>query len=145
MSETTAAADAAPKPLTRRDLEAMIAKRAVQNEEFRAEFIADPAACFTKYLGIPPQNLPKFVVHEEAPGSWHIVLPPKPDPMRELSDEELEQVSGGLAVEALIVGTIVFGGLLGGMAAVVSGLGASVATASATAGAYVGTKDNHNW
>jgi hypothetical protein len=81
--------------LTRHDLEAKIVKRCWENEEFRKEFTADPAAAFVKYLKVPAASLPKIVIHEEAAGSWHIVLPAKPAELSELSEAELEKVSGG--------------------------------------------------
>ena len=91
----------AEQPLTRHQLEAKIAKRCLADEAFRAEFIADPAACFTKFLGIPAANLPKIIVHDAAPGTWHIAVPPTPEPMRELSAEELEQVAGGVSTVSI--------------------------------------------
>lgn len=143
MSETATASETAPQPLTRRDLEGMIARKSLTDPTFREEFLADPAACFTKYLNVPAASLPKFVVHEEAPGSWHIVLPPKPDPMRELTDEELEQVSGGALAEAVIAGivlSVVIGATMAG-----SAVASSVAATVGSGTAAVGTVLNHKW
>jgi hypothetical protein len=81
--------------LTRHDIEAKIVKRCWENDAFRKEFVSDPAACFVKYLKAPKTQLPKIIVHEEQPGSWHIVLPAKPAKTSELSDEELEKIAGG--------------------------------------------------
>ncbi len=81
--------------LTRHDLEAKLVKRCWENEEFRQEFVSDPAATFAKYLEVPQASLPKIVVHQEEAGSWHIVLPAKPVTTGELSDQDLERVSGG--------------------------------------------------
>lgn len=115
MSETTE-----PAPLTRHELEAKIAKRAWQDEAFRAEFLADPAATFVKYTNVATAQLPRIVVHEEQPGTWHIVLPTKPAAAGELSDAELEQVAGGAtpAAVAITVAKIVTAGLLAGSMAV---------------------------
>jgi tRNA A37 threonylcarbamoyladenosine synthetase subunit TsaC/SUA5/YrdC len=82
--------------LTRHDLEAKIAKRCWKDEAFRKEFTADPAGAFVKYLEAPATSLPKIVVHEETPGSWHLVLPAKPAIADELSEADLERVAGGV-------------------------------------------------
>jgi hypothetical protein len=81
--------------LTRHDLEAKIVKHSWEDEAFRKEFIADPAGAFVKYLNVPAASLPKIAVHQEEPGSWHIVLSAKPAGARELSEVELERVAGG--------------------------------------------------
>jgi hypothetical protein len=81
--------------LNRHDLEAKIVKHSWEDEKFRKEFIANPAGTFVKYLNVPAADLPKIVVHEEGPGTWHIVLPAKPANAKELSEEDLEKVAGG--------------------------------------------------
>lgn len=81
--------------LSRHDLEAKIVKRCWEDELFRKELTSDPAAAFVKYLNVSASGLPKIVVHQEAPGSWHIVLPAKPAIAGELSDKDLEKVAGG--------------------------------------------------
>ena len=93
----------AASPISRHDLEAKLIKRCWENEAFRKEFLADPAACFAKYLSAPKAQLPKIVVHEEQPGRWHIVLPAKPAKIGELSDEELEKVAGGTDVGVTLI------------------------------------------
>jgi hypothetical protein len=94
------------KQLTRYDLEAKIIQHSCEDEEFRKEFLADAAGAFSKHLQIPPSSLPKIVVHEEGPGSWHIVLPPKPANTAELSSEELEKVAGGASPTIVIASLI---------------------------------------
>jgi hypothetical protein len=81
--------------LTRHDLEAKIVKRCWEDEGFRREFTADPAGVFVKYLQVPAASLPKIAIHQETPGSWHIVLPAKPPHIDELTEEDLERVAGG--------------------------------------------------
>jgi hypothetical protein len=81
--------------LTRHDLEAKIVKRCWEDEGFRKEFTADPAAVFVKYLQVPAASLPKIAIHQETPGSWHIVLPAKPPHADELTEADLERVAGG--------------------------------------------------
>jgi hypothetical protein len=98
--------------LSRKELEAKIVKRCWENDTFRKEFVADPAACFAKYLNAPTAKLPKIVVHEEHAGTWHIVLPQKPAKAGELSDEELERVAGGTDVS--VIGTAIASGIVEG-------------------------------
>jgi hypothetical protein len=81
--------------LNRHDIEAKILKHCWKTEEFRREFVTAPKAAFVKCLQLPAESLPKIVVHEEQQGTWHIVLPPKPVNVRELSDADLEKVAGG--------------------------------------------------
>jgi hypothetical protein len=80
---------------SRHDLEAKIIKHCWDDAAFRKELIADPKGTVAKYTGVAAANLPEIVLHEEAPGSWHIVLPAKPAGAQELSDEDLEKVAGG--------------------------------------------------
>jgi hypothetical protein len=82
--------------LTRHDLQAKIVKRCWEDEAFRKEFTSDPAGAFTRYLDVPAASLPKVLVHEEEPGTWHILLPSKPANASDLSEEELEKVAGGV-------------------------------------------------
>jgi hypothetical protein len=93
--------------VTRHDLEAKIVERSWEDEGFRREFIADPAGVFVKYLNVSPASLPKFFVHQEEPGSWHIVLPAKPANTAELSEEDLEKVAGGGTPVAVTILTMV--------------------------------------
>jgi hypothetical protein len=96
---------------TRHDLEAKIVKRCWEDEGFRKEFSADPAAMFVKYLRIPVAGLPKVFVHQEEPGSWHIVLPAKPANANELSEEDLERVAGGDTIFSIVTAVIISGTL----------------------------------
>jgi hypothetical protein len=86
----------AEQALTRHDLEAKIVKRSWEDEAFRKEFTSDPTGTAVKYLKVTAAELPKIVVHEEAAGTWHIVLPAKPAGTDELSEGELEKVAGGV-------------------------------------------------
>jgi hypothetical protein len=40
---------------------------------------------------VPAADLPNIVIHEEPPGSWHIVLPAKLAEAGDLSDADLEK------------------------------------------------------
>jgi hypothetical protein len=94
--------------ITRHGLEAKIVKRCWEDEAFRREFTTDSKGSFTKYLDIPAESLPRIVVHEEEPGTWHIVLPQMPVRTAELSREELERVSGGsyFVTATVIIATV---------------------------------------
>ena len=81
--------------LSRHDLEAKIIKHSWDDPDFREKFIADPKGTVARYTGVSAADLPEIMVHEEAPGTWHIVLPAKPSGARELSNEDLEKVAGG--------------------------------------------------
>jgi hypothetical protein len=81
--------------LSRHDLEAKIIKHSWDDPAFHEKFVADPKGTIAKYAGVAAASLPEIVVHEEEPGSWHIVLPAKPAGAKELSDAELEKVAGG--------------------------------------------------
>jgi hypothetical protein len=93
--------------LTRHDLEAKIVRHSWQDEAFRKEFIADPTGTFVRYLEIPAEGMPKVVVHQEQPDSWHIVLPARPANVDELSQEELERVAGGASALVFSITTVV--------------------------------------
>jgi hypothetical protein len=112
--------------MTRGELEAMIIRRCWRDEAFRREFTADPKAAFVKYLGVPAAAVPKLVLHEETPGTWHIVLPPRPPNTDELTDAELERIAGGVSPLSLVVSI------------------ATYAAASAGVSAYV-TKEGGGW
>jgi hypothetical protein len=106
--------------LTRHDLEAKIVKRCWEDEGFRKEFTADPTGAFVKYLHIPAASLPMISIHQEMPGSWHIVLPAKPANPNELSEQDLEKVAGGTTGPCVLT-----------VAVITAGLGGSGITASA--------------
>ena len=97
--------------LTRHDLEAKIVKHCWEDEGFRKEFIADPASIFVKYLQVPAASLPKIAIHQETPGSWHIILPAKPPHTDQLTDEALEMVAGGTTPAVSFAASLVSGAI----------------------------------
>ena len=115
--------------LNRRDVEALIVKRAWSHPEFREEFLADPKATIEKYAG---QKLPaelKVVALAEDDRTIHFVIPPKPANADQLSDEDLEQVAGGI--------DIIFTPFIA--------LATFVAGSAVVGGAAAGTRSSHGW
>jgi hypothetical protein len=96
---------------SRHDLEAKIVKRSWEDEDFRREFTADPAGAFVRYLNVPAESLPKITIHQEEPGSWHIVLPQKPLNASELSEQDLEKVAGGTTMSWGVVASLSISGV----------------------------------
>jgi hypothetical protein len=91
---------------SRHDLEATIIKHCWDDPAFQKKFAADPIGTFVEYTGLAASSLPEIVVHEEAPGTWHIVIPAKPASSQELSDAELEKVAGGTTPTITLVSTV---------------------------------------
>jgi hypothetical protein len=94
--------------LTRKDLEAKIVARAWQDDEFRRQFVTDPKRQFEERLGFKLPDALRMTVHEEDENSLHFVIPMKPkEALGELSDEELETVSGGTDVVTTVSVTVI--------------------------------------
>lgn len=98
----TIPADQAGTPFTRQDIEAKIVGHAWQDEEFRRKFLADPKGQFEEKLGVKlPANL-KITAHQEDENHLHFVIPVKRSAnVDELSDQDLENVAGGVEPGAL--------------------------------------------
>ena len=85
-------------PLTRKDIEAKIVALAWQDDEFRRKFVADPKGQLEERLARKLPTSLKMTVHEEDENSQHFVIPQNQKANdAELSDEYLEQISGGTA------------------------------------------------
>ncbi|SRR5205809_3535016 len=79
-------------------LQQQIMARAMKDEAFRQELLANPKAVLERELGI---TLPRGVsvqVHEDTATILHLVLPMKPPAgeSQELSDAELEQAADSM-------------------------------------------------
>ena len=85
--------------ISRKELEAKLIKKLWSDEVFRKEFEANPQAVISKAFNIPLDQAPKIVLHAEMANEWHIVVPHKPASTVELSDDELEQVAGGVMTD----------------------------------------------
>jgi hypothetical protein len=113
---------------SRAQMDAMLTKKAWEDEDFRQRFVADPKGLIAEVLGRPLPDSLSVTVHEEAPGSLHFVIPAKPavQAMEELADADLEQIAGGTSTWLAAAATVI----------VVTS--ASVASASASAISILG-------
>jgi hypothetical protein len=89
----------------RKENEAKIIAKALEDNEFRKELLENPKAALEKESGKSfPDGLSVQILEEDA-NSVTIVLPKLPESMdsvSELSDEALEQVAGGVIVSAVV-------------------------------------------
>ena len=81
---------------TRKQLEAQLIDRAMQDDAFRQELVRDPRGVFARELSVRiPEHITVQVL-EESPSTVYLVLPRLPDsPGVDLADEELEGIAGG--------------------------------------------------
>ena len=115
--------------LNRREIEALIVKRAWSHPEFREEFLADPKATIEKYGGAKLPAELNIVALAEDDKTIHFVIPPKPANSDEISEEDLEKVAGG--IDIVVLPFILAAGLVTGLVVV--------------GGAAAGTQANHGW
>jgi nitrile hydratase alpha subunit len=64
------------------------------DDEFAASFKADPRKVM-KENGIDIPEERKIVVVEDTPDVLHLVIPPKPEGLEKLSEDDLEDAAGG--------------------------------------------------
>ena len=79
---------------TATEMRDLVLDRAAEDGDFRARLIADPKATISSETGATIPEGFEVVVHEDSATSAHLVLPPS----RELTDAELEKVTGGIAM-----------------------------------------------
>lgn len=86
----------------RRELEEIIIAKALQNEDgYRERLLENPRSVVGSEIAAmePEATLPESYevkIIEEPQSAFYIVLPHVPDPQVELSDEDLENVAGGI-------------------------------------------------
>ena len=80
--------------LRRKQLEATLSVRTMQDEAFRKKFLADPKAAIKEYVNVDLGKV-QIVVHEETANTIHVSVPPLKKGGDELSDSDLEAVAGG--------------------------------------------------
>ena len=85
----------------RAEIERRLIERSLEDEAFRQRLLADPKAAIEQELGSRlPENIEVRAV-EETPEIIYLVLPSRSADVRggELSDQELDAVSGGLSLD----------------------------------------------
>jgi hypothetical protein len=81
----------------RKENEAKIIAKTLEDNEFRKEFIDDPKAALEKATGQPLPPGVNIKVIEEEPNTVTIALPKVPE-NGELTDEDLENIAGGIEI-----------------------------------------------
>ena len=83
-----------------------IVAKAMKDAAFRKRLMQDPKAALESELGIELPAGMKVQIHEDSPTAINLVLPGPIEvaASRPLSDEQLQQVSGGMASSRVKVG-----------------------------------------
>jgi hypothetical protein len=95
--------------MDRRELETLLIRKAWKDSEFRNQIVLDPKGAVEKYLGRRLPGEVRIFVHEEDLNNIHFSIPPMPADLEELSEEYLEQVSGGRHTWAQVLSGIASG------------------------------------
>ena len=96
--------------------------KAAQDESFRRELLADPKPAIESFLGAKLPDALNVKVVENTPTEITLAIPPLMS--SELSDEDLDAVSGGFGGLLLITGSLGLIGVTGGITAVAGGIAA---------------------
>jgi hypothetical protein len=81
----------------RQRLETRVVGKALKDDTYRQELLANPRAAVEQELGMQlPSEMHIRVVEMETPNTLYIVLPPQQQASGELSDADLESVAGGI-------------------------------------------------
>ena len=78
---------------THDQMRAELIGKAVEDEDFRAQLVADPKAAIQDVFGLTVPDSMSITVHEDSATTAHLVLPPA----AKLNDADLEAVAGGHA------------------------------------------------
>ena len=81
--------------LTTYELNEKIAKRASEKEEFRAALLSDPKKALENEFGVVIPDSLQIEIHQETKNTLHLIVPEQ-DTL-ELTDDQLDQVAGGVA------------------------------------------------
>jgi hypothetical protein len=76
-----------------------IINKALEDETFRLELLNNPKDALKRELGITFPEGVSVQVYQNTPTTLHLMVPPQPQSgkLRDLSDEDLEQIAGGRA------------------------------------------------
>ena len=77
-----------------------VLERALKDERFRQEVLTNPRAVLAREYNVHLPEAVSIRVVEDTANTLTIALPPRQESMQELSDAELEAVSGGQIVIA---------------------------------------------
>lgn len=81
--------------MTRREIEDYIVELATIDDDFRDRLLNDPLAAL-RSAGLPLRDGLSVRVVEQTESAYTIVLPAKPKKRSDLSEEELDKISGGV-------------------------------------------------
>ena len=87
---------------TASEMRMALIEKAGENDEFRAQLLADPKAAIKSEFGVSVPEGFTLNVHEASAASAHVVLPPNP----ELSTEQLVAATGGIGSNDLDIDDI---------------------------------------
>ncbi|WP_186393943.1 MULTISPECIES: NHLP leader peptide family RiPP precursor [unclassified Pannonibacter] len=111
MSVATASSQPGEIETARKEVEAALVQKALEDADFRGRLVRDPQSVLKELLGFNP--IPNYTIRviEEQPGEVVLVLP-RPLEIDELPDELLDLAAGGTTtalIATLYSGTILLG------------------------------------
>lgn len=111
MSVATASSQPGEIETARKEVEAALVQKALEDADFRGRLVRDPQSALKELLGFNP--IPNYTIRviEEQPGEVVLVLP-RPLEIDELPDELLDLAAGGTTtalMATLYSGTILLG------------------------------------
>jgi hypothetical protein len=91
--------------MTRREFESKLIARAWKDEAFKKRLLENPKRVFEDELGVKLPDGLQIKILEETGGQLYLVLPPNPEhePDLDLSDEQLEMVTGGSGLPVFLL------------------------------------------
>ena len=80
-------------------IEAMVSDKLASDPAYRSRLLADPRAALSDLLGVAIPESVVIEVHEESLAHFHLVIS-NDDGVRDIADDELELVAGGLQADS---------------------------------------------